>query len=130
MWKEFKEFAMKGNIIDLAIGVVIGGAFGKIVSSLVENIITPIIGIITGGINLTDSLIFGIGDAQIKLGVFIQSIIDFIIIAFSIFIALRVLTKLNRKKKEELAEVPSAPEVDAKEELLMEIRDLLKNKQS
>lgn len=130
MWKEFKEFAMKGNIIDLAIGVVIGGAFGKIVSSLVENIITPIIGIITGGINLTDSLIFGIGDAQIKLGVFIQSIIDFIIIAFSIFMALRVLTKLNRKKKEELAEVPSAPEVDAKEELLMEIRDLLKNKQS
>lgn len=130
MWKEFKEFAMKGNIIDLAIGVVIGGAFGKIVSSLVENIITPIIGIITGGINLTDSLIFGIGDAQIKLGVFIQSIIDFIIIAFSIFMALRVLTKLNRKKKEELAEVPSAPEIDAKEELLMEIRDLLKNKQS
>ncbi|MBD8027857.1 large conductance mechanosensitive channel protein MscL [Ureibacillus sp. Re31] len=129
MWKEFKEFAMKGNIIDLAIGVVIGGAFGKIVSSLVENIITPIIGIITGGINLTDSLIFGIGDAQIKLGVFIQSIIDFIIIAFSIFMALRVLSKLNRKKKEELAEVPSAPEVDAKEELLMEIRDLLKNKQ-
>lgn len=129
MLKEFKEFAMKGNIIDLAIGVVIGGAFGKIVSSLVENIITPIIGIITGGINLTDSLIFGIGDAQIKLGVFIQSIIDFIIIAFSIFMALRVLSKLNRKKKEELAEVPSAPEVDAKEELLMEIRDLLKNKQ-
>lgn len=130
MWKEFKEFAMRGNVIDLAIGVVIGAAFGKIVSSLVENIITPLIGMITGGINLTNRLIFGIGEAEIKLGVFIQSIIDFIIIAFSIFMVLRLLTKLNRKKKEETAEEPSAPEVDVKEELLMEIRDLLKNKQS
>lgn len=126
MWKEFKEFAMKGNVIDLAIGVVIGGAFGKIVTALVDFIIMPIVGMLTGGIDLTESLMFGIGKAQIQLGAFIQSIIDFLIIAFSIFIALRVLAKLNRKKKEEVVEEPSVPQLDTKEELLKEIRDLLK----
>lgn len=129
MWKEFKEFATRGNIIDLAVGVVIGGAFGKIVTSLVENIIMPLVGILTGGIDLTESFMFGAGEAQIKLGVFIQSIIDFLIIAFSIFIALRVLAKLNRKKKEEAA-AATAPVVDSKEELLKEIRDLLKKEQA
>ncbi|QCR32617.1 large conductance mechanosensitive channel protein MscL [Lysinibacillus sp. SGAir0095] len=127
MWKEFKQFAMKGNILDLAIGVVIGAAFGKIVTSLVENIIMPIVGMLTGGVDLTQSFMFGHGDAQIKLGVFIQSIFDFLIISFSIFIALRVINKINRKKKEEAVEEPTAPELDAKEELLKEIRDLLKN---
>lgn len=126
MWKEFKEFAMKGNVIDLAIGVVIGGAFGKIVTALVDFIIIPIVGMLTGGIDLTESLMFGIGKAQIQLGAFIQSIIDFLIIAFSIFIALRVLAKLNRKKKEEVVEEPALPELDTKEELLKEIRDLLR----
>jgi len=126
MWKEFKEFAMKGNILDLAIGVVIGGAFGKIVTSLVENIIMPIVGMLTGGVDLTESFKFGSGDAQVKLGVFIQSIIDFLIIAFSIFIALRVITKINVRKKNEVVEEPQAPELDTKEELLKEIRDLLK----
>ena len=130
MLKEFKEFAMKGNILDLAIGVVIGGAFGKIVTSLVENIIMPIVGMLTGGVDLTQSFMFGPGDAQIKLGVFIQSIIDFLIIAFSIFIALRFINKINRRKKEEVVEEPVAPELDAKEELLKEIRDLLKKEQS
>ncbi|MDI7744100.1 large conductance mechanosensitive channel protein MscL [Lysinibacillus fusiformis] len=130
MWKEFKEFAMKGNILDLAIGVVIGAAFGKIVTSLVENIITPIVGIITGGIDLNETLMFGLGEAQIKLGVFIQSIIDFLIIAFSIFIALRFINKFNRKKKEEAVSEPPAPVLDAKEELLKEIRDLLKKQQA
>lgn len=130
MWKEFKEFAMKGNILDLAIGVVIGGAFSKIVSSLVENIITPIVGMITGGVDLTESFMFGIGDAQIKIGVFIQSIIDFLIIAFSIFLALRFINKINLRKKEEAVEEPPAPVLDAKEELLKEIRDLLKKQQA
>lgn len=124
MWKDFKEFAMKGNVIDLAVAVVIGAAFGKIVTSLVENIIMPLVGMLTGGIDLTNEWRFGSGEAQIALGVFVQSIIDFIIIAFAIFMALRVLTKLNRKKEAQVAEDPT-PELDAKEELLKEIRDLL-----
>ncbi|MBM7663854.1 large conductance mechanosensitive channel [Solibacillus kalamii] len=128
MWKDFKEFAMKGNVIDLAVAVVIGAAFGKIVTSLVENIIMPLVGMLTGGIDLTNEWKFGSGEAQIALGVFVQSIIDFIIIAFAIFMALRLLTKLNRKKEAEVVE-ESTPELDTKEELLKEIRDLLKNEQ-
>lgn len=130
MWNEFKEFAMKGNILDLAIGVVIGGAFAKIVSSLVENVIMPIVGMLTGGIDLTESFMFGSGEAQVKLGVFIQSILDFLIIAFSIFMALRIINRINRKKKEEIAQEPAIPELDSKEQLLKEIRDLLKKQQA
>ena len=126
MWKEFKEFAMRGNVVDLAIAVVIGGAFGKIVTSLVENIITPLIGLITGGINFTDKWKFGLGDAQIQFGVFVQSIIDFVIIAFAIFMALRIMNKFIKKKEAEVVEEPK-PALDTKEELLKEIRDLLKN---
>ncbi|WP_339258549.1 large conductance mechanosensitive channel protein MscL [Lysinibacillus sp. FSL K6-3209] len=129
MWKDFKEFAMKGNIIDLAIAVVIGGAFGKIVTSLVENIIMPLVGVLTGGIDLTESFMFGSGTAQVKLGVFLQSIIDFLIIAFAIFLALRLMTKFTRKKEEAVVEEPT-PVLDAKEELLKEIRDLLKKQQA
>ncbi|MBD8035916.1 MULTISPECIES: large conductance mechanosensitive channel protein MscL [Solibacillus] len=129
MWKDFKEFAMKGNVIDLAVAVVIGSAFGKIVTSLVENIIMPLVGMLTGGIDLKDEWKFGSGEAQIALGVFVQSIIDFLIIAFAIFMALRLLTKLNRKKESEIVEEPK-PELDTKEELLKEIRDLLKNEQA
>lgn len=129
MWKDFKEFAMKGNVIDLAVAVVIGAAFGKIVTSLVENIIMPLVGMLTGGIDLTNEWKFGSGEAQVALGVFVQSIIDFIVIAFAIFMALRLLTKLNRKKEAQVAEEPT-PELDAKEELLKEIRDLLKSEQS
>lgn len=129
MWKDFKAFAMKGNIVDLAVAVVIGGAFGKIVTSLVENIIMPLIGIITGGINLTESFVFGLGEAKFKLGVFLQSIIDFLIIAFAIFLALRLMTKLSRKKEEAIVE-EAAPALDSKEELLKEIRDLLKKEQA
>ena len=129
MWKDFKEFAMKGNVIDLAVAVVIGSAFGKIVTSLVENIIMPLVGLLTGGIDLKDEWKFGSGEAQIALGVFVQSIIDFLIIAFAIFMALRLLTKLNRKKESEIVEEPK-PELDTKEELLKEIRDLLKNEQA
>ena len=124
MWKDFKEFAMRGNVMDLAIAVVMGAAFGKIVTSLVENIITPLMGVLTGGINLENKFIWEVGEAKVKYGIFIQSIIDFLIIAFAIFMALRLFNKLNRKK-EEIEEQP-APKIDAKEELLIEIRDLLK----
>jgi large conductance mechanosensitive channel len=123
MWNEFKKFALKGNVIDLAIGVVIGGAFGKIVSSLVNDIITPIVGLLLGGIDLTTKLSYTYHDADIKLGVFLQNIVDFFIIAFSIFLVIKFLSRF--KRKEEAA--PAAPtKHDLKEELLMEIRDLLK----
>jgi large conductance mechanosensitive channel len=126
MWKEFKEFAFKGNVFDLAIAVVIGAAFGKIVSSLVENIIVPIIGAISGGIDFS-GMHKTIGSAEITYGVFLQSVFDFLIVAFVIFIVIRLLSKF--KKKEEPAE-EVVPEVDTKEELLKEIRDLLKENKS
>lgn len=122
MWKDFKEFAFKGNVFDLAVAVVIGAAFGKIVTSLVENIITPLIGYISGGINFS-GLSQPLGDDELTYGVFLQSIIDFLIVAFVIFMVIRLLAKF--KKKEE-AVVEEAPKVDPQEELLAEIRDLLK----
>ncbi|MCE4050043.1 large conductance mechanosensitive channel protein MscL [Bacillus sp. Au-Bac7] len=123
MWKEFKAFAVKGNVIDLAIGVIIGGAFSKIVSSLVNDIIMPIVGVLLGGVNLTN-LKITYGKATVLYGQFIQTILDFFIVAFSIFMVIKLLSKF-KKKKEEMAE-EKAPSIDAKEELLMEIRDLLK----
>ena len=124
MWKEFKTFAVKGNVIDLAIGVIIGGAFGKIVSSLVNDIIMPIVGVLLGGVNLTN-LKLTYDKATVLYGQFIQTILDFFIVAFSIFMVIKLLSKLKKKKAEEIAE-EKAPSIDAKEELLMEIRDLLK----
>lgn len=118
---EFKAFAMRGNVIDLAVAVVIGAAFGKIVSSLVDGIIMPLIGLILGGINITDKT-FTLGHAVIKWGMFLQTIIDFTIIAFSIFIVIKLINSLQ-KKQEKIAPKPSAEEV-----LLTEIRDLLKQK--
>ena len=122
MLKDFKEFALKGNVIDLAVAVVIGAAFGKIVTSLVENIITPIIGLISGGVDFSDLAITG---TNIKYGLFLQSIFDFFIIAIAIFLAIRLLSKLKRKKDPVVQEVVVV-EVDPKEALLAEIRDLLK----
>ncbi len=120
---EFKAFAMKGNVIDLAVAVVIGAAFGKIVASLVENIIMPTIGILLGGVDFTEWSI-AVGDAVITYGVFIQSIFDFTIIAFVIFMVVRAITRLQ--KKEEAA--PTAPaEPSAEVKLLMEIRDSLRH---
>ncbi len=120
--EEFKAFAMKGNVIDLAVAVVIGAAFGKIVASLVENIIMPAIGILLGGIDFTDWSL-KVGDAVITYGVFIQSIFDFTIIAFVIFMVVRALAKMQ--KKEEAA--PAAPaEPSAEVKLLTEIRDSLR----
>ncbi len=128
---DFKEFAMKGNIIDMAVGVIIGGAFGKIVTSLVNDMIMPVISLVTGGEGYKNlkhvikeaSADGSVQEVAINYGLFIQNIIDFIIIALSIFIALRVIIKF--KKKEEAA--PAAPPAPSAEEtLLTEIRDLLK----
>ncbi|MER2089566.1 MAG: large conductance mechanosensitive channel protein MscL [Sporosarcina sp.] len=123
MWNDFKEFAFKGNVFDLAIAVVIGAAFGKIVSSLVEHIITPLIGLISGGIDISKES-FTFLKVEIMYGMFIQSVIDFLIVAFVIFMAIRLLAKFKRKKEPVVEE--AAPEVDPKEALLAEIRDLLK----
>jgi large conductance mechanosensitive channel len=117
MLNEFKKFAMRGNVIDLAVGVIIGGAFGKIVSSLVQDIIMPIITKLVGAVDVKD-LAFG----TVKYGLFIQSIIDFLIIAFSIFMFIKFLSRF--KKKEEAVKVEV--KIDKQEELLTEIRDLLK----
>ncbi|AEP88571.1 MULTISPECIES: large conductance mechanosensitive channel protein MscL [Bacillus] len=123
MWNEFKAFAMRGNIVDLAIGVVIGGAFGKIVTSLVNDIIMPLVGLLLGGLDFS-GLSFTFGDAVVKYGSFIQTIVNFLIISFSIFIVIRILNGLRRKKEAEEEAAEEAP--DAQEELLKEIRDLLK----
>ena len=120
MWQDFKKFAFKGNVLDLAIAVVIGGAFGKIVSSLVENIITPVIGLLLFGADFST-----LKYKEIFYGEFIQSVFDFFVVAFSIFLFVRLLSKF--KRKEDVAEaVEEAPPIDAKEVLLEEIRDLLK----
>ncbi|MGX4670275.1 large conductance mechanosensitive channel protein MscL [Cerasibacillus sp. JNUCC 74] len=123
MWKDFKEFAFKGNVVDLAVAVVIGTAFSAIVTSLVENIITPLMGILMNGIDFSH-LSHNVGEAEINYGLFIQSIIDFFIISGSIFLFIRLLMKFKREKKEETVE--QEPEVNPQEELLREIRDLLK----
>ncbi|MCM1320115.1 MAG: large-conductance mechanosensitive channel protein MscL [Muribaculaceae bacterium] len=132
---DFKEFAMRGNVIDMAVGVIIGGAFGKIVSSLVDDIIMPAVGVATGGMDFKDlKYVLKAGDPNaveeaarqavtINYGMFIQNIIDFLIIAFCIFVAIRIMQKF-RKAEEEKAAEPEAPAPDV--ELLTEIRDLLK----
>lgn len=119
--KEFKDFISKGNVLDLAIAVVMGAAFGKIVSSLVENILTPIVGILLGGVNLP-ALSFTVEKATIQYGSFLQAVIDFLIISFVIFMFMKIANSLLRKK-EKLKEV--VVEVPATEQYLKEIRDLL-----
>lgn len=138
--KEFKEFAMRGNVIDMAVGVVIGAAFGKIISSLVDDIIMPLVGVATGGMNFTDykwviqqAVIDGTTQEVLKpevtmnWGSWIQTIVDFLIVAFCIFVAIKAINQLKRKKEEEPAPAP-APEPTKEEVLLTEIRDLLKEK--
>ena len=126
--KEFKEFAVKGNVMDMAVGVIIGGAFGKIVTSLVSDILMPIIGIFTGGIDFS-SLAITIGSAEIKYGMFIQNIFDFLIIALCIFVMIKGINSLKKKEKEVPAEDPAPAEPSNEEKLLTEIRDLLQQKQ-
>lgn len=132
MMSEFKEFAVKGNVVDMAVGIIIGAAFGKIVSSFVADVIMPPIGLILGGVDFTDLSIVlkeAVGETAavtLNYGVFIQTLIDFTIIAFAIFMAVKVI---NRMKKEE-EEAPKAPPEPSKEEVLLtEIRDLLKQRQ-
>ena len=131
--KDFKEFALKGNVVDMAVGVIIGGAFGKIVTSVVNNIIMPPIGVITGGVDFTDLKLIikeAEGEAEavtLNYGQFIHDIVDFLIVAFCIFLMVKGIAALNRKKVEEEAAAPApAPEPSAEEKLLTEIRDLLK----
>lgn len=127
--KEFKEFALRGNVVDLAVGVIIGGAFGKIVSSLVGDVLMPPIGVLLGGVNFSDLAITikeatdGAEAVVIKYGAFIQTVIDFLIIAFVIFMVIKAMNSL--KKKEEAAP-PAPPAPSNEEKLLAEIRDLLK----
>ncbi|AEW19950.1 MAG: large-conductance mechanosensitive channel protein MscL [Tannerella forsythia] len=132
--KEFKEFAMRGNVLDMAVGIVIGGAFGKIVSSFVADLMTPLLGLLVGGVNFSDlkivlkqAVMQGeeviSPEVAFSYGNFIQVIFDFLIIALAIFILLKAVNKF-KKKKEEASEVPAAPPADV--QLLTEIRDLLK----
>ncbi|MEQ8196473.1 MAG: large-conductance mechanosensitive channel protein MscL [Clostridiaceae bacterium] len=126
MVEEFKKFALKGNVLDLAVGVIIGGAFGKIVTSLVNDIIMPIMAVLTGGVKF-DSLKLilkeaGTNSVTLNYGSFIQNIVDFLIISLSIFFFVKIMNKLNRKKAVESA--PAKPSAEV--ELLAEIRDLLK----
>lgn len=139
--KEFKDFAMRGNVIDLAVGVIIGGAFGKIVNSIVNDIIMPPVGVLIGGVKFTD-LKYKIAEAVIEngketkpavymnYGNFIQMVFEFIVIAFSIFMVVKLMNKASnlRKKQEEEAASVAQPAPSNEEVLLAEIRDLLKNK--
>ncbi len=132
---EFKEFAMRGNVVDMAVGVIIGAAFGKIVTSLVNDIIMPVVGVLTGGTNFSEyKWVIKEGVTQgtevitpevaVTWGAFIQTIVDFLIIAFCIFVAIKFINKLSRKKEAEPE--PAAPAGPTQEELLTEIRDLLR----
>lgn len=120
---EFKDFISRGNVLDMAVGVIIGGAFGKIVTSLVNDIIMPLVGIIIGGHDFS-GLVLKINDAKITYGVFIQNVVDFLIVAFCIFVFIKALNKLKRKKDKE--EETAAPKKNEEVLLLEEIRDLLK----
>ncbi len=134
--KEFKDFAMKGNVIDMAVGVIIGAAFGKIVSSLVDDIIMPLVGVATGGMNFTDYkwvIQKAVVDGQeiikpevtLNWGTWVQTVVDFLIVAFCIFVAIKFMNNLRKKKEEEPAPAPAPTK---EEELLTEIRDLLRDR--
>lgn len=123
---EFKKFAMRGNVIDLAVGIIIGGAFGKIVSSIVADVIMPPIGLLIGGVNFTDlKITIKDPDVAINYGNFLQATFDFIIIAFAVFMLIKLINRVNSKKEEEK---PVEKVVSEDVKLLTEIRDLLKNK--
>ena len=130
LFKEFKEFAIKGNVIDMAVGIIIGAAFGKIVSSLVKDVIMPPIGLAVGGVDFSDLAITlqeasgEVAAVTVKYGAFLQTVFDFLIVAFAIFMAIRVMNSM--KKKEAEAPPPPPPGPSNEEKLLTEIRDLLK----
>lgn len=125
MWQEFKKFAVRGNVIDLAVGVIIGGAFGKIVSSLVNDIIMPLVGLILGGIDFS-GLSWKVGEAEVKYGAFLQTVVDFLVIAFSIFLFVKLLNNLHERIKKQEETKQTAPTMTKEQQLPTEIRDLLK----
>lgn len=134
-FKEFREFAMRGNVVDMAVGIIIGAAFGKIVTSLVNDIIMPPIGILVGGVDFKDIVITlkaaaeGAAAVTLNVGNFIQVVFDFLIVAFAVFMMIKAINMAKRKKEEEAAPAPAPePAPTAEEVLLTEIRDLLKNK--
>ena len=131
MINEFKQFAMKGNVVDMAVGIIIGAAFGKIVSSFVGDVIMPPLGLLIGGVDFTDLAITlkeateGAAAVTLNYGKFVQTVFDFLIVAFAIFIAIKAMNRLKRKEEEK----PAAPPAPSREEVLLaEIRDLLKQK--
>ena len=143
MLKDFKEFAIKGNVLDMAVGIVIGAAFGTIVQSLVRDVITPPVGLLLGGVDFTDLFITlsqgapsgpyatlsaaqEAGAVTVNYGVLINSVVSFVIVAFAVFLVVRAYNRLERKKEVEEAAPAAAPEPSAEEKLLTEIRDLLK----
>ena len=143
-FSEFKEFAMRGNVVDMAVGVIIGAAFGKIVSSVVNDIIMPLIGVVTGGMNFTDYKLVvqkAVMDGQeiikpevtMNWGAWVQTVVDFLIVAFCIFVMIKFINNLRKKaerqKEAEAEPAPAAPEPTKEEQLLAEIRDLLKEQQ-
>ena len=143
-FSEFKEFAMRGNVVDMAVGVIIGAAFGKIVSSLVNDIIMPLIGVVTGGMNFTDYKLVvqkAVMDGQeiikpevtMNWGAWVQTVVDFLIVAFCIFVMIKFINNLRKKaerqKEAEAEPAPAAPEPTKEEQLLTEIRDILKEQQ-
>lgn len=123
MFKEFKKFIARGNVLDLAVGVIVGGAFSSIVTSLVNNIFTPIIGLIVGGVDFSN-LSITFKDTKIMYGAFIQSVIDFLIVAFCLFLVVKAVNKVTHKDKNE---EPKKPVESAELKTLKEIRDLLKD---
>ena len=137
--KEFKAFALKGNVMDMAVGVIIGGAFGKIVTSLVNDVIMPPIGLLVGGVDFTDlklTLKKAVVEAGAEIapavtwnyGAFIQQVVDFTILAFCVFMMVKIMNKLLKKEEKKPAPAPAPPAPSKEEVLLTEIRDLLKNK--
>lgn len=124
MFKEFKTFIMRGNVMDLAVGVIIGSAFGKIVTSLVNDVLMPLIGILLGKVNFTE-LSVKIGSSTIKYGMFIQNIVDFLIVAFCIFVMIKIINKVMNKKEDKKEEKPVKTD---ELKVLEEIRDLVKKK--
>ena len=124
--KEFKEFINKGSVMDMAVGVVIGGAFTAIVTSLVDDVIMPIVGIIVGGINVSELSVV-VGTATLKYGVFLQNVINFLIVAFVVFCVIKALNRMKDKFSKKEEEAPAEPEpIPEDVQLLTEIRDLLK----
>lgn len=134
MLQEFKTFAVKGNVVDMAVGIIIGAAFGKIVSSFVEDVIMPPLGMLIGGVNFSDLAVTlketaeGTAAVTLNYGKFIQTVFDFTIVAFAIFIAVKAINSMKKKEEAAAAPPPPPPGPSAEEKLLTEIRDLLSNK--